>query len=416
MQIKNSTPSPRLKAAAPIAVALFLLISHYHLTSTAAEPEAKKESKSLEDNPEALEKIRQILQKGIPERMTVQVKNSSKENSESGGVIRVAAPADANSKPAAKTTEKTAEKVDPKLDPKLDPKVDSKKDAKPEVKAEAKTEKKAEPKLEAKEIVKEEVKGEVKADPPAAPKAPKPIYRKPAPKPVEVAKQVTAWGYSGLGGPENWASLDPANQACSKGKNQSPIHIETGEAIPLNLEPLQLNYGDLYGTIVNTGNSVQVDTSGSNTMKVRGRSYGLSQIQFKHPAEEVINHQTYPMSLQWVHKDFQGNTAIVSVLVEVGEANPAINSLWSRMPFLNKERNPVLSSGLNLNTLLPSNTGYYAYTGSWTVPPCSEGVLWVVLKTPITLSAEQIATFAKLYPMNARPIQPTNGRLIQTSQ
>lgn len=408
MPLKNTSLLLCQKALAPITMLLVMLTGTHHLTSIAAEPEAKKESKSLEDSPEALEKIRQILQNGIPERMTVQVKNSAKETQDKGGVIRVAAPAEPKvaSKAEPKVETKTDPKADTKADTKVSPKAESKAPSKPEVKADAKPEIKAENPTSD--------KSETKPDAPIKPKA---TPKKSTTKPVDTSvKPITPWGYSGAGSPENWANLDPANQLCSKGKNQSPIHIETGEAIPLNLEALQLNYGDLYGTIVNTGNTVQVDTSGSNTMKVRGRSYGLTQIQFKHPAEEVINHQSYPMSMQWVHKDFQGNIAIVSVLIEVGSANPAIDSLWSRMPFLLNERNPVLSSGVNLNALLPAKAGYYAYTGSWTVPPCTEGVLWIVLKTPITLSAEQIATFAKLYPANTRPIQPTNGRLIQMSQ
>ena len=53
--------------------------------------------------------------------------------------------------------------------------------------------------------------------------------------------------------------------------------------------------------------------------------------------------------------------------------------------------------------------------GSLTTPPCSEGVLWLVLKQPAQLSAEQLAVFAKLYPMNARPIQQASGRMIKES-
>jgi carbonic anhydrase len=48
--------------------------------------------------------------------------------------------------------------------------------------------------------------------------------------------------------------------------------------------------------------------------------------------------------------------------------------------------------------------------GSLTTPPCTENVTWYVLKTPIQLSADEIARFARLYPMNARPVQPLNGR------
>jgi carbonic anhydrase len=53
--------------------------------------------------------------------------------------------------------------------------------------------------------------------------------------------------------------------------------------------------------------------------------------------------------------------------------------------------------------------------GSLTTPPCSEGVLWMVLKQPVGISPEQIGIFSRLYPMNARPIQSASGRLIKGS-
>ncbi|MEP6506158.1 MAG: carbonic anhydrase family protein, partial [Betaproteobacteria bacterium] len=47
--------------------------------------------------------------------------------------------------------------------------------------------------------------------------------------------------------------------------------------------------------------------------------------------------------------------------------------------------------------------------------PCSEGVLWMVMKQPVPISVEQVAIFSRLYPMNARPIQQADGRLIKES-
>jgi carbonic anhydrase len=75
----------------------------------------------------------------------------------------------------------------------------------------------------------------------------------------------------------------------------------------------------------------------------------------------------------------------------------------------------VTSSEMDMNQLLPAKREYYTYMGSLTTPPCSEGVLWIVLKEPVQISAEQIAIFARLYPMNARPIQANSGRLIKES-
>jgi len=70
---------------------------------------------------------------------------------------------------------------------------------------------------------------------------------------------------------------------------------------------------------------------------------------------------------------------------------------------------------INAADLLPANRNYYNFDGSLTIPPCGEGVNWFVMKAPIEMSAAQIAVFAKHYPMNARPIQPTNGREIKES-
>jgi carbonic anhydrase len=65
--------------------------------------------------------------------------------------------------------------------------------------------------------------------------------------------------------------------------------------------------------------------------------------------------------------------------------------------------------------LLPSDQNYYTFDGSLTIPPCSEGVKWFVMKTPVELSPAQIAAFARLYPDNARPVQPLNGRKVEES-
>jgi carbonic anhydrase len=70
---------------------------------------------------------------------------------------------------------------------------------------------------------------------------------------------------------------------------------------------------------------------------------------------------------------------------------------------------------IDVTALLPESRAYFAYMGSMTTPPCSEGVLWLVMKTPVPISAAQSAVFAKLYKMNARPVQAANGRLIKES-
>ena len=70
----------------------------------------------------------------------------------------------------------------------------------------------------------------------------------------------------------------------------------------------------------------------------------------------------------------------------------------------------ALSRPLELEPLLPEARTYFAYQGSLTTPPCSEIVRWLLLDTPVELSAGQIAAFRSIYDGNARPIQPLGKR------
>jgi len=103
-------------------------------------------------------------------------------------------------------------------------------------------------------------------------------------------------------------------------------------------------------------------------------------------------------------------------LLERGQAHPVMQTLWNNLPL---EKNVDYSPegvAVDLNQLLPENRSYYTYMGSLTTPPCSEGVMWMVMKQPAQVSAEQIAIFSRLYPMNARPVQSIRGRLIKESR
>ena len=69
---------------------------------------------------------------------------------------------------------------------------------------------------------------------------------------------------------------------------------------------------------------------------------------------------------------------------------------------------------VDVDDLLPAVRTSYRYDGSLTTPPCSEGVSWIVMTTPIQLSAQQIRAFTEIIPDNNRPLQPLNGRAVMT--
>ena len=132
------------------------------------------------------------------------------------------------------------------------------------------------------------------------------------------------------------------------------------------------------------------------------------------PSEDRIDGRPFDMELHLVHRDMEGHLAVVAVLLERGSAQPVVQNVWNNLP-LEKGDEVVARGTLNPAELLPERRTYYTYMGSLTTPPCSEGVLWMVMKTPVPISGEQIGIFSRLYPMNARPVQSASGRLIKES-
>jgi len=228
----------------------------------------------------------------------------------------------------------------------------------------------------------------------------------------EAAQAHGHWGYTGEGAPEHWAELAPENRQCATGMRQSPIDIREG--IRVNLEKIAFDYQPSGFAVIDNGHTIQVNVAPGNTLGVMGRRFELLQFHFHRPSEERINGRQFDMVAHLVHKDGEGRLAVVAVLLERGRDQPLVQTIWNNLPLEKGEALPAPGQ-LDMNQLLPENRGYYTYMGSLTTPPCSEGVLWMVMQQPVQLSAEQIAIFGKLYPMNARPLQAGSGRLIKES-
>ena len=146
-----------------------------------------------------------------------------------------------------------------------------------------------------------------------------------------------------------------------------------------------------------------------------GRRFDLLQFHFHRPSEERIDGRQFDMVAHLVHKDPEGRLAVVAVLLDRGSAHPLVQTVWNNLPL---EKGEEVRAGdlLDLERSCCRRTSAtYTYMGSLTTPPCSEGVLWMVMKQPVRISPDQIAVFSRLYPMNARPIQSVSGRLIKES-
>jgi carbonic anhydrase len=229
----------------------------------------------------------------------------------------------------------------------------------------------------------------------------------------------THWAYDGPEGPEHWSELDPEYAACNAGKEQSPIDIESAEKA--DLPPLRFEYKAApLQHLIDNGYTLRVnyhDAPGAGDfLDVGGTRYQLTQFHFHRPSEETVHGKPYAMVAHFMHQSSDGKVAGVAVLLTAGRANPAVQQLWDHWPKMQGKE--IDASGVEVDpaALLPAEKGYYRYEGSVTAPPCTEGVTWYVLKTPVEISEEQVEAFGKVYPHDVRPLQPLNGRVVKESR
>jgi carbonic anhydrase len=217
------------------------------------------------------------------------------------------------------------------------------------------------------------------------------------------------WAYEGEMGPDKWGTKFAT---CGTGKSQSPVNI-TGP-FEKAATTIKAEYKPGVLRVVNNGHTVQVNVPPGNFLKVGAESYELLQFHFHRPSEEQIDGKPMAMVVHLVHKSASGKLAVIGVLMrESAVQNRALWAIWKNMPAKEGPEVTVSSVSINPANLLPESMAHYAYEGSLTTPPCTEGVQFFIMKSPIGIQKEMIDSFP--FKMNARPVQPLNGRKITAS-
>ncbi len=219
------------------------------------------------------------------------------------------------------------------------------------------------------------------------------------------------WSYEGARGPQQWGEIDAASKTCAAGMQQSPIDIT--ESVSANLPRLRFRWSKPARTIENNGHTIQLNFDEGSGLRIGNGSYALVQMHFHHPSEHRIGGKAFPMEAHFVHRNRQGNLAVVGVLMTGGGTNATFSKIVATMP--REKGEAPADRAIDARRLLPARHGHYRYSGSLTTPPCSEIVDWHLLTTPLAVSDADIAAFAKLYPRNARPVLNTNRRFVLRS-
>jgi carbonic anhydrase len=123
------------------------------------------------------------------------------------------------------------------------------------------------------------------------------------------------------------------------------------------------------------------------------------------------------MDVHLLHKSADGKQAVIAVRLseDRGEPNAVLAQLWPRLPKATGTTAKVTDE-VDPAGFLPTDRGYWTYTGSLTIPPCTEGVRWFIYEQVLPVSREQLRAFTTIFRMNSRPLQDLRGRKIEANE
>ncbi|XP_043816454.1 alpha carbonic anhydrase 7 isoform X2 [Manihot esculenta] len=225
-------------------------------------------------------------------------------------------------------------------------------------------------------------------------------------------------------GPAHWGEIKKEWGICKTGKLQSPIDMANNR-VKLIKEPgdFKRNYKACNSIIKNRGHdiSLQWEEDKAGTVEIDGSQYFLQQCHWHSPSEHTINSKGYKMEMHMVHLStdpkVKNNIAVVGLLYEIGPPDAFLTKLLTDIKSLTDQM-PEKSVGMiNPTEIKMDGKEYYRYLGSLTVPPCTEGVIWIINKKISTVSEDQVKALRDAVhdyaEKNARPIQPLNEREIK---
>ncbi|KAK7396220.1 hypothetical protein VNO78_17070 [Psophocarpus tetragonolobus] len=237
-----------------------------------------------------------------------------------------------------------------------------------------------------------------------------------SPSESKVEDEEYSYTKGGSKGPENWWRINPKWKICGQGKQQSPIDLlhQRVQELP-QLGKLKKDYKPAPAVLKNKGHAIMVQWNGdAGQLHINGTYYKLNQCHWHSPSEHTLDGKQFDLELHIVHQTSKGETAVIGIVYKIGRPDPLLSKLL-------KDIKSIGDKDIDLGVLNPGyikfgSRKYYRYIGSLTTPPCTEGVVWTIVKKVRTVSREQLRALKGAvhhgYEENARPTQELEGRQV----
>ncbi|PRQ43642.1 putative carbonic anhydrase [Rosa chinensis] len=222
-------------------------------------------------------------------------------------------------------------------------------------------------------------------------------------------------------GPKYWGELREEWAACKHGTLQSPVDLLSENVqVHLNKGEVRLKYKPANATIRNRGHdiSVQWNLGDAGSVEINGTDYLLQQCHWHSPSEHTIDGIRFDMELHMVHlipdANVENNIVVVTYLYKLGKPDKFLSEVSTDIHAMIDEEEERHRGVVDPRDVKKGGKKFYKYIGSLTVPPCTEGVTWIIHKKLTTVSREQMELLREAVhdfaEQNARPLQALNRR------
>ncbi|XP_038706504.1 alpha carbonic anhydrase 7-like [Tripterygium wilfordii] len=221
-------------------------------------------------------------------------------------------------------------------------------------------------------------------------------------------------------GPHRWGEIKPEWSACNHGSMQSPIDLlnERVEVVS-HLGRIHREYKPSNATIKNRGHDIMLKwVDGAGTLEINGTEYVLQQCHWHSPSEHTIDGKSFDLEAHLVHESKDGKVAVIGIMYTIGRPDTFLSSIIDHLSVVtdNEDEEKVIGE-VNPRDIKSGSRKYYRYIGSLTIPPCTENVIWTMVRKVRTVTREQVKLLRVAVhdesDTNARPLQPINKRSVQ---
>nr|DAD39584.1 TPA_asm: hypothetical protein HUJ06_013907 [Nelumbo nucifera] len=176
-------------------------------------------------------------------------------------------------------------------------------------------------------------------------------------------------------GPEHWGKIHRKWAACSNGQMQSPINLLENNVEVLDHQgKLKRRYNASQAILMNRGHDLMIKwLERPGSIYINGTEYFLLQFHWHSPSEPQKGHM--------VHESSDKKIAVVGILYKYGQPDRFLSRMENYIyKIADKAQRKEPLGKVNPKDIKLRSKEYYRYVGSLTIPPCTEVVMWTILK------------------------------------